>query len=67
MKSSLVQVREESKVNLGCLHMSLAGDAKIQTWWFFTGILKAEFPRNKPYMGSQIHIYQLYSPNFSGK
>ena len=62
-----MKVTEESKVNLGCLHIFLAGYAKIKIWQLFTGILKAEFPGNRPYMGSQIHIYQSYSPKFSGK
>lgn len=39
MKSSLVKVKEESKVNLKCLHMFLTGDAKIQIWRLLTHIL----------------------------
>lgn len=67
MKSSLVKVTKERKSNLECLHMFLTGDAKIQIWRLFTSFLKVEFPGNKPYLGSQINIYQLYLPKFSGK
>lgn len=67
IKSSLVKVTEEGKVNVEYLHMFLAGDAKIQIWRIFTTFLKAEFPGHKLYLGYQACIYQLYSPKFSGK
>lgn len=66
-KAAWWKLRRGTKLTPSVCTWLLARDAKVQDLGFFITFWRVQFLENKSYLGSQIPIYQIFSPKFSGR